>query len=257
MERARSAWGPRLLAAYALGSLAHGGFSQLVSDVDLGLVLDGPLTPDDGDRVASLGQGIELPLGDRLSVFWGSESTLRGEGSAGRFPPLDRLDLIRYGRLLFGDDVRTGLPIPSQRDLVVRGAESGLALVRRPAYREALSAPASLLAGGPKPLTKTILFPVRFMYTARTGEIGRNHDAADHFARSEAGPTGQLAAAALRWRDAPPAVGDGPAAALLEAGLRPIFEVFLRDHAERMDGYGLPGLAAELREAFATLPGRR
>lgn len=27
--------GDRLVAAYALGSLAHGGFSELVSDVDL------------------------------------------------------------------------------------------------------------------------------------------------------------------------------------------------------------------------------
>ena len=35
----RAALGSRLVAAYALGSLAHGGFSPLVSDVDLGLIL--------------------------------------------------------------------------------------------------------------------------------------------------------------------------------------------------------------------------
>jgi hypothetical protein len=34
-----AALGSRLIAGYALGSLAHGGFSPLVSDVDLGLVL--------------------------------------------------------------------------------------------------------------------------------------------------------------------------------------------------------------------------
>src|SRR5439155_19007171 len=33
-----AALGSRLIAGYALGSLAHGGFSPLVSDVDLGLV---------------------------------------------------------------------------------------------------------------------------------------------------------------------------------------------------------------------------
>ena len=39
----RAALGSRLVAGYALGSLAHGGFSPLVSDVDLGLVLQDPL----------------------------------------------------------------------------------------------------------------------------------------------------------------------------------------------------------------------
>jgi hypothetical protein len=40
---ARQLWPERLLAAYALGSLAHCGFSEHVSDVDLGLVLAHPL----------------------------------------------------------------------------------------------------------------------------------------------------------------------------------------------------------------------
>jgi hypothetical protein len=246
-------WQERLLAAYALGSLAHGGFSPLVSDVDLGLVLEGPLTPADAERAAALGQGLDVPLADRLSVFWGSRTTLEGDESTGRFPPLDRLDLIRYGRLLFGRDVRAGLPIPTHRDLVVKGAMAGLGLIGRPAYREALAAPASLLSAGPKPLTKSILFPVRFMYTARTGEIGRNHDAANHFAAAEPGSMGELAAAALRWRDEPPAASDTTAAELLNAGLRPIYELFVRDHAERMDAYELPGLAADLRNAFSAL----
>ena len=43
----QAALGPRLVAGYALGSLAHGGFSPLVSDVDLGLILqDPPRTKD-------------------------------------------------------------------------------------------------------------------------------------------------------------------------------------------------------------------
>ncbi len=45
MARYRKVLGPRLVAAYALGSLAHGGFSPLVSDVDLGLVLTDPIEP--------------------------------------------------------------------------------------------------------------------------------------------------------------------------------------------------------------------
>ena len=36
VRAAQQAFGERLLAAYPLGSLAHGGFSPLVSDVDVG-----------------------------------------------------------------------------------------------------------------------------------------------------------------------------------------------------------------------------
>jgi hypothetical protein len=256
VDQARILWGKRLLAGYALGSLAHGGFSELVSDVDLGLVLNGPLTHEDGVNVAETSRRLahrDLPLADRLSVFWGCRSTLDGDESAGRFPPLDRLDLIRYGRLLYGTDVRAGLPEPSHRDLVVKGAQHGLRLVQQPEYRKAFARPTSLLSVGPKPLTKTVLFPVRFMYTARTGEIGRNHDAAEHFARAEHGPMAQLALAAFRWRDEPPSPGDAAAADLLEGGLVPIYELFLADHAQRMDGYGLTELAHQLQEEHPRL----
>jgi predicted nucleotidyltransferase len=43
--------GARLLAAYALGSLAHGGFAPLASDVDLGLVLADPPTTTDEEMI--------------------------------------------------------------------------------------------------------------------------------------------------------------------------------------------------------------
>ncbi len=129
VARAQDAWGERLVAAYALGSLAHGGFSIHVSDVDLGLILSDPLEDQDAAGMAKLSAAVKTsgePLADRLSVFWGSIATLSGEAPGGRFPPLDRLDLIRYGRLLAGRDIRDQLPSPSVRDLVVVGAEFAL-----------------------------------------------------------------------------------------------------------------------------------
>jgi hypothetical protein len=259
LDEARSLWGERLLAAYVLGSLAHGGFSQLVSDVDFGVVLEGPLQHADSDVAASLGErvaGQGPALGDRLSVFWGSQATLAGDRTAGRFPPVDLADLIQYGRLLFGRDIRGGLRPPTHQELVVQAAEGGLGLLRRPSYREALARPASLLNGDPKPLTKAVLFPVRFMYTARTGEIGRNQEAARHFASAEAGPMGELAAAAFRWREEPPSPDDATAGRLLEGGLVPIYELFLEDHASRAASYGLGELAGRLRQEAAALPRR-
>src|SRR5438552_1153113 len=93
----QAALGERLVAAYALGSLAHGGFSPLVSDVDLGLVLRDPPRPDDPDRVQAVADAVKrggTVLHERLSVFWGTPTMLQGQIAGGRFPPLDRLDLM-------------------------------------------------------------------------------------------------------------------------------------------------------------------
>ena len=122
----RETFGERLLAAYALGSLAHGGFAPLVSDVDLGVVLDDPLVDSDPQKVQEVAEGVKAvgsTLHRRLSVFWGTPSTLRAEQTGGRFPPLDLLDLIEHGVLLAGEDVRHGLARPSRTDLLMVGAE--------------------------------------------------------------------------------------------------------------------------------------
>ena len=48
VSEAATSFGPRLLAVYAIGSLAHGGFSPMCSDVDAAIILDDPLAPGDG-----------------------------------------------------------------------------------------------------------------------------------------------------------------------------------------------------------------
>src|SRR5688500_11353615 len=177
-------WRDRLVAAYALGSLAHGGFSA-VSDVDVGFVLDDPLLATDGDRVAELTDSMKAsnkPFADRLSVFWGSTLSLSGVTSGGRFPPLDRLDLKKYGRLLVGKDVRASLPLPTQRELVVAGAELALRRLASHEVTGKLRSPESLIRSDQKTLTRLILWPVRFLFTARTGDVGRNEAAVEHFA---------------------------------------------------------------------------
>jgi hypothetical protein len=125
----REALGARFLAAYALGSLAHGGFSPLVSDVDLGLVLADPVTTTDDETIQSVADTIKArgsTLRERLSVFWGTPSTLQGQLPGGRFPALDRLDLLENGRLLEGQDAPKGLVRPSHTELLVEGAEFAL-----------------------------------------------------------------------------------------------------------------------------------
>src|SRR5215469_9625072 len=76
---ARRLWGPRLVSVYAIGSLAHGGFSQYVSDVDVALILNDPLEACDPIKIAALPDDLResgSALAGRVSLFWGSVATL-------------------------------------------------------------------------------------------------------------------------------------------------------------------------------------
>jgi predicted nucleotidyltransferase len=249
VEAYRVALGGRLLAAYALGSLAHGGFSELVSDIDLGLIVSDPPLPDDSSMiqvVADTEKSKGGALHERLSVFWGTRATLRGE-RGGRFPPLDRLDLIENGRLLAGtDDARSGLPRPSVPELIVTGAEFALSYLGKDAI-EVIRSPELLIAHGVRRTTKLALFPVRFLYTAATGRVGTNDSAVSRYLEDEKAPGTTLVAAALRWRTVPP-TDESAASELLREQLLPLYLHYIDDHIERLDLLGQTELAGSFRE---------
>jgi hypothetical protein len=176
--------------------LAHGGFSEAVSDVDLGLVIADPVADADVtdiDAISAQMRARRLPLADRLSIFWGSPALLRGDCTTGRFPALDRLDLIRYGRLLLGQEMRAGVPEPTRRKLIVEAAAFALRVLAKPEAMAHLKDADALIAAGVRLLTKRVLFPVRFLYTAETGEVGRNETAVGHYTKTREGPAAQLA----------------------------------------------------------------
>jgi hypothetical protein len=257
------AFGPRLIAAYALGSLAHGGFSPLVSDVDLGLILADPFRMKDRLTVRTVGNTVRAGgsvLHERLSVFWGTPSTLQGRSSRGRFPPLDRLDLLEYGRLLAGTEARQGAARPGRDELLVAGAEFALGhLGRPPGLPERLRGwprrgedpvaeirnPSLLASRGPRRVTKVVLFPVRFLFTAATGRVGTNALAAEHYLADADAPAAELVAAALAWRHQPPP-GD-EVTVLLSQHLIPLYRHYIDDHITRLDAAGNHRLAGRFR----------
>jgi hypothetical protein len=268
----QTALGSRLVAAYALGSLAHGGFSPLVSDVDMGLVLSDPPRLKDRVTLRSVGNAARADgseLHQRLSVFWGTPGTLQGRSRGGRFPPLDRLDLIEHGRLLAGTDVRDGIARPVQAELLVAGAEFALGYLggdpgpaqrlRRLAARgrgggdpvTELHSPAMLLSHGTRRVTKVVLFPVRFLYTAATGQVGTNAAAVEHYLAGRPVPAAELVSAALAWRRESPA--NDVAAPLLGQELLPLYVHYIDDHVERLEAAGSHRLAARFRRWRARL----
>ncbi len=248
---AQARWGMRLVAAYALGSLAHGGFSAHVSDVDLGLLFADPLQGADAEGVEQLSRtitGSGAPLSDRLSVFWGSVATCSGAAAGGRFPPVDRLDLAESGRLLVGTDVRARIPKPAVEEMVLAAARSSVGSLSKAEMVARLKNPALLVQEGVRPLTKRVLFPVRYFFTARTGRIGATDLAVQHFVSAERGPAAELAAAALEWRYAPPELDDPGVLACMEKGLLPLHRIYLQDYEARLLSYGAEQLARDFGE---------
>ena len=188
-------------------------------------------------------------LDERLSVFWGTPSTLRGQSRGGRFPPLDRLDLLDYGRLLTGQDARSAVARPEQAELLVAGAQFALGylggarnlpgrlrdwapLRPRDDVLNEIRAPSRLVARGPRRLTKIVLFPVRFLFTAETGQVGTNTLAVEQYLAKAYAPAATLVTAALGWRLEPPT--DDEATALLGRELIPLYVHYIDDHITRL-----------------------
>jgi len=268
----QAALGSRLIAGYALGSLAHGGFSPLVSDVDLGLVLDDPLRAKDRLTIQAVARSVKAEgteLDQRLSVFWGTPATLGGQRRGGRFPPLDRLDLIEYGRLLTGRDVRATVTRPDRTELLIAGAEFALgylgvpstglpslrqarALLRPGSALAEIRSPERLAARGPRRVTKIVLFPVRFLYTAETGRVGTNAAAAGHYLARPDPPAAALVAAALAWRREWRPAGR-EATGLLDRELIPLYVHYLEDHIARLQAVGCSRLSGRFRQLRSRL----
>jgi hypothetical protein len=252
VEASEAVFGAQIEAIYTLGSLAHGGFAPLVSDVDVAIILSstGPDTADQIARIQSLvGGKASNPLSKRLSLFWADWHTVRtGEGDHFRLGPVDRLDLLDSGCLLRGSDLREPSVRPSQTELALMSADFILSKFTED-YLAALSDSEALVARGPHPVTKTILFPVRFMFTLGTGAIGLNEDSARWYA-AEGLPGSALALKSLEWRN--DGIDDTDLAVqMLDADLATLHAECLSEYAKHLDGLGEASRAAALAERAA------
>lgn len=254
VQAAQAVLGAEIEAIFTLGSLAHGGFAPLVSDVDVAIIV-GATAPDTAERMARVQTLVadkgSSPLSERLSVFWADWHAVRtGEGGHSRLGPVDRLDLLDSGRLLLGSDLREPSVRPSHQELVVMSADHILNKFTD-AYLERLRDTRALLAGGPRAVTKAILFPVRFMYTLGTGRIGLNDNSAQWYA-AEGLPGSGLALKALEWR------GDGIADAelasqMLVAELDVIHCECFAAYAKELGDLGEANRAAALAKRAASV----
>jgi hypothetical protein len=243
--------GAQVVAAYALGSLAHGGFSRRASDVDLAVVLDA-LPPDIDDVMDRVKRAVAVqlgtPLAGRLSMFWSTWDSLASRDVQGRFPLVDRIDLQAQGVLLAGVDqrARVALPDGAQRRaiLLAQGAELALHKLTTPEHEALVRDPSRLVALGCREVTKAVLFPVRFLTTVDTGEPADNVTAVEHYTQQRKGAASRLVAAAGRYR----AQGlDDDAEPLLRAEMALLEREFVDSYAVALREVG----RADLADAFA------
>lgn len=194
--------GDRLLSAYAIGSLAHGGFAPAVSDVDLAL-LTGPVIEDMPEIVEEIRAAAAEThaLGARLSVFHSSWEEFNSPPAGSRFPPIDRFDLVRYGILVGGADLRDAYArAPAAAEVRAQAVESAL---RRVTPAQLSDDPAQLAAAGVTvhDATKIVLWPIRLQHVCDLGEATGNAGAVAHYLALPDAAHRALAEDALAWRD--------------------------------------------------------
>jgi hypothetical protein len=88
-----------------------------------------------------------------------------------------------------------------------------------------------------------VLFPVRFLYTAMTGQVGTNDAAVDHYLERHEAPSVELVAAARSWRTGV-LFEDRPAADLLSRELVPLYIHYIDDHIARLRALNRDDLSA-------------
>jgi hypothetical protein len=161
--------GAELLGAYLIGSLAHGGFSHRYSDIDLALVTEAGLSAPALEDARNTALALSPDWGGKVSIFWTDRRF-----SLGRFPPLDRIDLLDHAIVLTErEKVRPERPSLEQiREYL--GAAPFAAWAER---ARGFAGAQSLTRKDHKAYLRALLYPGRLCYSWITGRMGSNDEA--------------------------------------------------------------------------------
>ncbi|RSM79463.1 hypothetical protein DMH04_31235 [Kibdelosporangium aridum] len=238
----------RLVATYLLGSLAYGGYSPAVSDIDLAVVLSDrrDSDPETIETTSEILRG-QSTLHRKLSTFWASLPALRDGHDDGRFPALDRLELADQGLLLLGEDVAEHVARPATVELLLESARFAVNVLSTDEVITEFRAPRRLLVD-PVWFTKAVLFPIRFLYTSTktAGRAATNDEAADWYLARPQPVAASLVRWAVRVRAGHP-LDPGQLRPELAAGLVPLYRNYIEEQTHRLLDNGAP---TELITAF-------
>jgi hypothetical protein len=256
---AKSILGDRVVSAYAIGSLAHGGFAPAVSDVDLALIVDRVEREDEllmqciRERVM---HELSTPLSQRLSLFWASWDDLRTQADVGRFPLVDRTDLVAHGICVSGPDHRSSLSFPDgsliREEVLLECACFMLEKLASPERTWLLKQPGQLAHLSCREVTRIVLYPPRLLCTVSTGRCASNSEAASEALGFDDAER-ELVRAALRWRATGRLDCEAETSALLGAGLLPLYRRLVRTYRFTLAELGHAPLVLQLDRWYSAL----
>lgn len=163
---------PSLVEVYKLGSLAHGGFSQVYSDIDVGLLMNCTEPPAAMPALIAEAKTLDAEYGKKLSVFWGNP-----DYSWGRLPVIDRLDLLDHGvPLLYG--IKPTFRRPTKDEIHREQMQS----IERSwkSHLPEISRLTTLEPKDRKPYIRAILYAVRLIYTWDNLAVDSNDRAVEY-----------------------------------------------------------------------------
>jgi hypothetical protein len=164
--------GSPLMEVYQLGSLAHGGFSAVYSDIDVGLLLNCAEPPAGMAEAIVTAKDLDSKYGKKLSIFWGNP-----DYNWGRLPVIDRLDLLDHGVPLLRD-YKPEFRRPTEAE-IHRALHESFERSYRSRLPE-LSSLSCLEAHQRKPYIRTVLYPARLLYTWDNLAVDSNDRAVEY-----------------------------------------------------------------------------
>ena len=164
--------GSSLVEVYQLGSLAHGGFSPIYSDIDVALLLSCTAAPVGIEARIADAKTLDAEYGKKLSVFWGNP-----EFGWGRLPVLDRLDLLDHGVPLIRRR-KAEFPRPARTEIENELLES-VEKSWKPRIDE-LDCLTELEPPQRKPYIRAVLYPARLIYSWDFLAVDSNDRAVDY-----------------------------------------------------------------------------
>lgn len=165
----RAQLGQRLIGAYLIGSIAHGGFSHRYSDIDLALVIEDGLDAAALTKLRALAAEQDAALSQKLSVFWADRHF-----SIGRLPPLDRADYLDHAIVIVERErIRPTRPTLDEIRAYLKGApfSNWVENTDRFAKMDVLA------PGDHKAFIRMLLYPARLVHSWITGRMASNDEA--------------------------------------------------------------------------------
>ncbi|MGH7875677.1 MAG: hypothetical protein ACREQO_26080 [Candidatus Binatia bacterium] len=171
-EHFKARLGVSLVEAYKLGSLAHGGFSNIYSDIDVGLLLNCAEPPAGMAALIAEAKTLDGEYGKKLSIFWGNP-----DFTWGRLPMIDRVDMLDHGvQLLHG--MKPAFRRPT-KDEIHREQLQSIDNSWKPRLPE-LSRLTTLEPKDRKPYIRAILYAARLIFTWDNLAVDSNDRAVEY-----------------------------------------------------------------------------